>query len=1311
MAAILRYKKLIAVLVILLTIPLTITLMQRVQEVRQRAAEIALPNAPSAIHGVADIHSDSFEEIDFNKWSRSAIDPTNILEIIPGAAYTGTTNGLRAVTNENDSATLTKDITPTKEIYTRVWFKAIEKTPKKYMQDLFQLKTEEGARIFSYGIRQEPETIPLNFVYTTEGSNANRQTGKVLEKNRWYCIETRLIVNGANGHTSLWLDGEVLFNEKTNNGSIPVGQIVLGPKSEEKYTEYYYDEFAADNFNKIGCDPLVPDPGPQRSNVLPQEKQTAEITQTQLRVTTDVQATCKYSTNPDETFDQMTQSFSQTNSTQHTQSVTNLTTRIQYEYFVKCKDTSGKANTTNEKIAFYVPIERTISKPLELRATYHSMSVVAPYEGDDNKDNTATFRYRKVGTQNWIQGMEMTPDKREFVRGNKKLIPNDYNSQFRASILMAEPNTQYEVEVTFADNDSVEGTTQRKIWQTKSESFPESNQVRYVASPDFSHPAGSGDGTSQNPWRSVEFATMELRKGYFKTLLFKPGTYKERVYIDSDGSIDGSEYITIRPETPLTIAQMKNPAFANQKVVIDASEVQGTAERKELCGSGNSDKNLCAFILAGNYIRVSGFEIINGFKAVKVGGDPSSIDIHDVVFENNYIHDQTAFMLDKPGAAGGGIITIGDTFDGTNGVHDVTIQGNEIISKRDAMKGGNIQFNAAPKGGHVVRNNILIQTNYGNGQHGNDCIAGLPNFQSYGGYGRDVDIYNNYCEGATDEGIEIDGFNMNIRVWGNTIKRANLGFSITPVYYGPVYVFRNTYYDPQQYWVNSCIGVKSGVGGTGHAYFYHNTFYLSDLGLQNGGLPRCGGITLYAEGSGYSDETRVELDGGGGTGAIIVPRVKDGKISGLYVVNGGQGYTSAPTVRIVDPTGTGSGAGARMHLLQGSSNGLASNGDAPDAMNVTYYNNIIMGYDRTVNNFRQDNVPVMDFNLVSEEENTYRHLKEIQDFIVDDIFAKWKNDNYKTFDAFRTASGQEANGINAKAQFADVTKGDFRLKAGSPGINAGKPLIGFNDMNSYWVSNGVPDMGACELGASWTDQMTPCIGGIAVILPSPTATPTPTLPGQPTATPTPSYTPSPTIPGQPTATPTQPQVTPTPTGSGITTGLRLSVKLHGLGKGGDNVNPDSLGNMTPLTLQRPITVQVLNGAGTVIYSKDGKLEYRAITGTFSETMQTPLISGPYIVKIKTPKYLQNAFPGIITVTGGQTNDLPVIDLVAGDVNNDNILNISDYNLIRDCYSDLTLAIDCADETKKQSSDITDDGAVNQFDYNLFIRELSVRSGE
>ena len=73
--------------------------------------------------------------------------------------------------------------------------------------------------------------------------------------------------------------------------------------------------------------------------------------------------------------------------------------------------------------------------------------------------------------------------------------------------------------------------------------------------------------------------------------------------------------------------------------------------------------------------------------------------------------------------------------------------------------------------------------------------------------------------------------------------------------------------------------------------------------------------------------------------------------------------------------------------------------------------------------------------------------------------------------------------------------------------------------------------------------------------------------------------------------------------------------------------------------------------------------------------------------------------------------MPNVSLVTGDINNDNALTILDYNVLIDCYSDLLPARNCSDQNKKASADLSDDGAVNASDYNLFLRELSVVSGE
>lgn len=245
------------------------------------------------------------------------------------------------------------------------------------------------------------------------------------------------------------------------------------------------------------------------------------------------------------------------------------------------------------------------------------------------------------------------------------------------------------------------------------------------------------------------------------------------------------------------------------------------------------------------------------------------------------------------------------------------------------------------------------------------------------------------------------------------------------------------------------------------------------------------------------------------------------------------------------------------------------------------------------------------------------------------------------------------------------------------------------------------------------------------ITPTPTFTPTPTTPpSEPTNTPAPTNTPVPTVTPVPTSTPFPtptptrvPTATPTPTNEPYHPSLGITVSLHGIGSSGDNKNQyaDSLSNKNPKNSTRPLEVTLLDPTTNVIVSQlNGSMTYDTNTGIFEGfTELGELRSGQYKVQVKTDKYLKRT--AISNITLGDTTativSVPPMTLVAGDVNSDNNLSILDYNMLMDCYSDLLPARACSDIYQNYMSDINDDGMVNQFDYNLFLRELSVQYGE
>jgi hypothetical protein len=220
---------------------------------------------------------------------------------------------------------------------------------------------------------------------------------------------------------------------------------------------------------------------------------------------------------------------------------------------------------------------------------------------------------------------------------------------------------------------------------------------------------------------------------------------------------------------------------------------------------------------------------------------------------------------------------------------------------------------------------------------------------------------------------------------------------------------------------------------------------------------------------------------------------------------------------------------------------------------------------------------------------------------------------------------------------------------------------------------------------------------------------TPTLTVTPTRTPTPTPTTGPTISVPPTAPPTTGPTITVPPGN---TSIQLRLLLHGIGQGGDSANPNSGGNPNPKRTSRNVTVEILNSQNQLVLTKQGTITFNSSAGNFTGQVDlgSTLATGAYTVKVKTPQFLRTLVPGIQNLTAGTSNQLPVTILVNGDINGDNTLNILDYNILMGCYSDFLPPTSCTNENKILT-DLDDDGVTNQFDYNLFLRELTNREGQ
>jgi Mg-chelatase subunit ChlD len=194
------------------------------------------------------------------------------------------------------------------------------------------------------------------------------------------------------------------------------------------------------------------------------------------------------------------------------------------------------------------------------------------------------------------------------------------------------------------------------------------------------------------------------------------------------------------------------------------------------------------------------------------------------------------------------------------------------------------------------------------------------------------------------------------------------------------------------------------------------------------------------------------------------------------------------------------------------------------------------------------------------------------------------------------------------------------------------------------------------------------------------------------------------------------------------TRLNLSLLLHGLGAAGDNVLPKPaacqrqnntiadaegcLSNQSPLHPERDVKVEVYDKDNQLAASVSGKITYASTSGKFAGSVDLGpnWTTGVYTVKVLTPMFLKRLIDGIQTITNNATHNFPEASLTSSDVDFDNRLSILDYNLIIACYTYPGETAPCNPE-KAAKVDVNDDGVNNEFDENLFRRDLIVQYGE
>ena len=112
----------------------------------------------------------------------------------------------------------------------------------------------------------------------------------------------------------------------------------------------------------------------------------------------------------------------------------------------------------------------------------------------------------------------------------------------------------------------------------------------------------------------------------------------------------------------------------------------------------------------------------------------------------------------------------------------------------------------------------------------NDAVEGIGNFEEFGGFRRDADIYGNFMYFCGDDCIELDGGQQNVRCFRNRFQSSYCGVSIQGCAVGPSYVFGNLFSGMGDEFGDCGQTIKTGGGfhaRDASAFVFNNTFCSS----------------------------------------------------------------------------------------------------------------------------------------------------------------------------------------------------------------------------------------------------------------------------------------------------------------------------------------------------------------------------------------------------------------------------------------------------------------------------------------------------
>lgn len=657
---------------------------------------------------------------------------------------------------------------------------------------------------------------------------------------------------------------------------------------------------------------------------------------------------------------------------------------------------------------------------LQVYPTIEAMGIVSSFLNDINNNNKATIYYRPAGSTIWQQGPALSRD--TLAR------------QWRGSLVHLSPDRLYELEVRYEDGD---GVTQPVV------------MANARTRPD--KPVIGSNGVIRTVPTDGNLQTLVDKAQPGDTIRLLSGVYFESVTINAENSGTADHYITIEPTPGAT-------------VVFDGSEASSNGPGDDWTFYQNSNKGNIYYIdLPWGSLNTCGIDIIPGYVGELVNGKRVRYPIYDS--EDDWTNDFLAAPLGKAfyvcNNSGPGplqrlyVVTMAGDDPDNHEMHlarqdrAIHLRGADYIRIRglqfrhystsaihlgfDTQSGADFNIIENNSFHGIGRRHIRVSSKEGQEWTTNNLIQN--NQLSEDGF-RDNgwEWASAYLKGRTGvNGILLEFTGPGNIIRGNSLKGGHDGISVNRGS-DNVDVYNNI--------ITECMddGVQVDNNPGGNIRVWHNTFNYcyTGLSMQSWNNPDAGPVYIF----------RNVIKGGNDP---------QGRTDHL---GGNQGYATDTAFKVgsdVTPTGTLYIYHNTISILQSTNDGSGMRDSGGN-----YFANAV-----TRNNIWNVSGRVFYFNSAQAVQNHSFDCDNLHDLNpIDSKFVRWTssggpngNGNYTTLATFQSQINQELKGIS---NISTIFNDNLELQIGSPDIDAGCIIIGFNDQGPYTYTGPAPDLGAFE---------------------------------------------------------------------------------------------------------------------------------------------------------------------------------------------------------------------------------------------------------